>query len=243
MAPKRLTTHLPVAPGMCLREMRAADASALFALTAANRAHLKRWLPWLDGVRTAADSRKFIRQSQQRRVRGEALTFGVFVGSQLAGVVEAHALDWENRQTTLGYWLGKEFEGQGLMTRACARLIAYLLAELGFHRIGIHCAVQNWKSRAIPERLGFRQEGVLRQSEWLYDHFVDHVVYARLAGAWQGGSRREARADSKRPVGEAQESALKTRGGMGREARTSRLSRHERLRTTAASTGTELREC
>ncbi|NIM51091.1 MAG: GNAT family N-acetyltransferase, partial [Gemmatimonadales bacterium] len=30
----------------------------------------------------------------------------------------------------------------------------------------------------------------LRQAEWLYDHFVDHVVYAMLASEWTGTPRR-----------------------------------------------------
>src|SRR3712207_6857835 len=48
------------------------------------------------------------------------------------------------------------------------------------NRVSIACATENKKSCAIPERLGFRREGVQRQAEWLYDHFVDHVIYAAL---------------------------------------------------------------
>src|SRR3712207_9583243 len=61
--------------------------------------------------------------------------------------------------------------------------------ELGLNRVGIACAVENEKSCAIPERLGFRNEGVQRQAEWLYDRFVDHVGYAVLASEWRGGSQ------------------------------------------------------
>ena len=43
----------------------------------------------------------------------------------------------------------------------------------------------NKRSCAIPQRLGFSQEGILRQSEWLYDHFVDMAVYGMLAQDWQ----------------------------------------------------------
>ncbi|WP_242967796.1 GNAT family N-acetyltransferase [Tepidibacter mesophilus] len=42
----------------------------------------------------------------------------------------------------------------------------------------------NVKSRAIPQRLGFKNEGVLREAEWLYNHYVSHVVYGMLDNEW-----------------------------------------------------------
>ncbi|HVJ50737.1 hypothetical protein [Desulfitobacterium sp.] len=36
----------------------------------------------------------------------------------------------------------------------------------------------------IPERLGFVKEAMIREAEWLYDHFVDHAVYGVLAREW-----------------------------------------------------------
>jgi ribosomal-protein-serine acetyltransferase len=50
--------------------------------------------------------------------------------------------------------------------------------------VEVRAAPGNRRSRAIPERLGFRQEGILRDAEWLYDHYVDLVVYAMLADDW-----------------------------------------------------------
>ena len=44
--------------------------------------------------------------------------------------------------------------------------------------------LKNIKSRAIPERLGFKYEATLRQCEWLYDHYVDHAVYSMLASEY-----------------------------------------------------------
>ena len=56
----------------------------------------------------------------------------------------------------------------------------------GFLGKRIRCYQENFKSRAIPERLGFTPEGVIWQAEWLYDHFEDDVVYGFLAPEWQG---------------------------------------------------------
>jgi ribosomal-protein-serine acetyltransferase len=48
------------------------------------------------------------------------------------------------------------------------------------NRITIECATDNSRSRAIPERLGFRLEGIVRGIEWLHDHYVDHAMYGLL---------------------------------------------------------------
>jgi ribosomal-protein-serine acetyltransferase len=45
--------------------------------------------------------------------------------------------------------------------------------------------VDNRRSRSIPERLGFRQEGVLRKAELVGDRYVDHIVYVTLASEWE----------------------------------------------------------
>ena len=65
------------------------------------------------------------------------------------------------------------------------RWLAWAFDRGRLNRIEIRCASGNHRSRAIPVRLGLREEGLLRDAEWLYDHFVDHVVYAALAKEWQ----------------------------------------------------------
>lgn len=56
--------------------------------------------------------------------------------------------------------------------------------ELKLNRVDIRAAEENIKSRAIPERLGFVCEGQIRQAEWLYDHYVNHIVYGMMAAEW-----------------------------------------------------------
>ncbi|HWY90420.1 MAG TPA: GNAT family protein [Solirubrobacteraceae bacterium] len=50
-------------------------------------------------------------------------------------------------------------------------------------------ASRTGRSRAIPERLGFSQEGVVREAERIGDRYVDQVVYAKLATDWLAHDR------------------------------------------------------
>jgi ribosomal-protein-serine acetyltransferase len=99
-------------------------------------------------------------------------------------VVGHYGIDWQNRSITLAYWLREEDQGKGFTTAACRVLVDHVFVELGLNWVGIACVVENERSRAVPERLGFQHEGVQRQAEWLYDHLVNHTVYAALEREW-----------------------------------------------------------
>ena len=89
-------------------------------------------------------------------------------------------MDYENKKATIGYWLDKEHQGKGIMTRSVKILINFAFTELGLNRIQINCAPENTKSSSIPKRLGFTKEGITRQAEWIYDHFVDWEQYSLI---------------------------------------------------------------
>ena len=80
----------------------------------------------------------------------------------------------------LGYWLGQEYIGKGIMTKAVKDLIRLGFEHWPMQKVEIRCAVKNRKSRAIPERLGFTNEGTIRSAEKVYDRYNDHVVYGML---------------------------------------------------------------
>lgn len=167
-----------------LRLLEERHAQELFALTDQNRAHLRQWLPWVESVQAADDSKRFIKSALEQFASNRGFHTGIWYRGQLAGVLGLHPINWASRHTSMGYWLGAEFEGKGLMTKACRAVADHVFRELKLNRLEIRCAVENTKSRAIPERLGFAQEGVIRQAEWLYDHYVDLVVYGMLASEW-----------------------------------------------------------
>tara|TARA_B100000029_G_scaffold464806_1_gene499004 strand:+ start:545 stop:1156 length:612 start_codon:yes stop_codon:yes gene_type:complete len=159
------------------------DAEELFSLTEVNRSYLRKWLPWLDTIRRVDDTRVFIRAVQSQSERHKGAQLAIKSDDDIVGIV-GHRIDWCNRLTSLGYWLDASHQGQGMVTASCSALIEQVFSELRLNRVEIRCAVDNQKSRAIPIRLCFNEEGLLHEAEWLYDHFVDHVVYAMLAKEW-----------------------------------------------------------
>ncbi|AFC99845.1 Acetyltransferase, including N-acetylases of ribosomal protein [Methanocella conradii HZ254] len=179
------TFHLDVGDGLHVRLLDERDAPALFALIDADREGLRKWLPWVDRTRTTEDSAAFIRNALEQYRNCTGLHAGIWQGSRLAGVIGYVNMDVNNRRAMIGYWLATPYRGKGLATRACMAMIDVAFNKLLFNKVEIYCAVDNHRSRAIPERLGFKPEGVLRQYERVNDHYVDVVAYGMLACEWR----------------------------------------------------------
>lgn len=182
-----MTLEFPLSAGdeLLVELLDEAHAEELFAVVDENRSYLRQWLPWLDRNTEVEHTRAFIVATRKQHEERNGFTCGLWLRGRLVGVIGLHGIDWANRKTSIGYWVAQAHQGQGLVTRGCRALLAYLFGELGLNRVEIGCAPGNTKSAAIPERLGFVREGLLRQPEWLYDHYVDHVVYGLLASEWR----------------------------------------------------------
>ena len=159
-------------------------AEPLFRAVDENRAHLRAWLPWVDDTRSPADVLAFIKRTQQQFGQNNGFQTALVYRGEMAGMCGYKHIDWTRRSTELGYWLGARFQGHGLMTSACRAYLAHAFRDLELNRVEVRAAVGNARSRAIPERLGFTHEGIIRQVEWLYDGFVDHAVYGMLREEW-----------------------------------------------------------
>ena len=78
----------------------------------------------------------------------------------------------QNKVGAIGYWLTKSAEGSGVITDSCKVLIDYGFKDLRLHRIEIKAALTNFKSQAIPVKLNFKKEGILRQAELVNNHLL-----------------------------------------------------------------------
>ncbi|KGR78930.1 GNAT family N-acetyltransferase [Ureibacillus sinduriensis] len=161
-----------------LRLLEVRHSESLFSLTDQSRMYLREWLPWVDFTKTISDSKQFIEGTMKHFCNNNGFQAGIWYKGELAGVIGLHNINWANKSTSIGYWLGEGYQGKGLMTIACKGVIDYCFNELKLNRIEIRVATNNHKSLAIPEKLGFQKEGCLRSVEWLYNKYVDHFVFS-----------------------------------------------------------------
>ncbi len=172
-----------------LRRLEKRDAPALFQLTENNREYLREWLPWVDSVATLNDTRTFIENSIAQFEKRAGMQLGIWLQLELVGVIGYYGIDWANRATSIGYWLSAAHQGKGIMTNSCKAFVDNAFSNFQLNRMQIRCATKNHKSNAIPKRLGFKQEGIIHQGEWLYDHYVDLIVYGMLTSEWSSMNR------------------------------------------------------
>lgn len=174
-----------VAPGIEIRQFEMRDAEPAFDAVQRDRERLRNWLPWVDYTLSVADIRHFISRSQAQLDSNLGPQAGIWVDGEFSGSIGVHTIDWANRSSSIGYWISEGQQGKGVMTRCCKVMLDYLFNELALHRVEIRCGTGNHRSCAIPERLGFTQEGIARQAEWVNDRWVDLLVWSLLEEDWR----------------------------------------------------------
>jgi ribosomal-protein-serine acetyltransferase len=177
---------LQVSHNLRLQLLQLDDAPELFTLIDLNREDLREWLPWLNTTQSVTDTRYFIQSTLDRFAQHKALVAAIRERGSIVGVIGFNEIDWQDRCGYIGYWLAASARGRGVMTESCRTLIDYAFTTLALDRLAIACASANTRSRAIPQRLGFKHEGVERNAEWLYDRYVDHEIYSLFAREWEG---------------------------------------------------------
>ena len=181
--------ELLVEQGLELRQIRLDDAEDLFAAVDDNREYLREWLPWLDGTNNVDDEASFIASTLEEYGRGDGVLYAIRLEDNLIGTISLNWIDWANKGCGIGYWVSNEYSGQGIATRCCIRVMEHCFDDLGMHRLVLEAATENFPSRAIAERLGMRLEGITKDREWLYDHFVDAALYAITEPEWRSSNQ------------------------------------------------------
>lgn len=160
-------------------------AESLLNLVNANRTYLREWLPWVDHMHTVANFTYYINDTKKRAADRTDFGYAIIIDKNIAGRIGLHHINHQNKIGEIGYWLADGLQGQGIITKSCTAIINHAFTKLSLNRIEIKCATGNYKSRVIAEKLGFTQEGILKQAELLNGKFVDIYLYAMLKQEWQ----------------------------------------------------------
>jgi ribosomal-protein-serine acetyltransferase len=179
----------PLGDDVVLIPRTVAMTDAHCALVQANYERLGRWFP--DAYQqppTLEDSRASMDRAGQGWLDGSVLPLFVAVkaegGWRLVGWVNLE-INGPARSAEVGYWLDADFVGRGLVTRAVTAVLDHAFGPLGLDRVGLRTITDNTRSRNVAERLGFTQEGVLREYAAFADKRCDLVVYGLLAREWR----------------------------------------------------------
>lgn len=162
-------------------------AEGLFEALSHNRKHLSGFLSWVDNMQSVDDFHSYIKNCQTLYQQGKEVSFVILANEVVVGRIGLHHINDQNKCAAIGYWLTKNAEGNGIITKSCKALIHYGFHDLGLQRIEIKAAVENLRSRAIPEKLHFKKEGILRQAEWVNNKFLDLVLYSIIRTEWPEG--------------------------------------------------------
>ncbi|HET8707475.1 MAG TPA: GNAT family protein, partial [Pseudomonadales bacterium] len=188
-----------------LRTIHPDGAAALFALMEKNRARLRPWIDPSALPETAAATRKYAIECYFNWI-GSDEAFGtdyfaeldgffppypaplemcIRFRDELVGVITLSRLSDSVTAAEFGYWISAEKEGQGIITRCVSALMDYAIDHMGIQRFVIGCAVDNLRSRRVPERLGYRKHVIIPKGEVVGEFVYDRIIYGIRSSEWQ----------------------------------------------------------
>ncbi|VEB97628.1 Spermidine N(1)-acetyltransferase [Cedecea lapagei] len=167
-------------PRLKLSPPTEADASALLSIFSDPQV-MQYWntAPW----QSLDEAKGFITRSEEEMRDGKTLTLCIHdkESGQLAGKCMLFSFAGPSRRAEIGFGLGREYWGKGLVNEAAGALIAYGFQALGLRRIEAEIDPDNQASAAALKKLGFLQEGLLRQRWEINGVISDSALFGLLA--------------------------------------------------------------
>jgi ribosomal-protein-serine acetyltransferase len=192
---------------LLVRTLHPDDAQELFQLLDQNRARLCPWIHPTSLPATAEATRKFTIEcffnsldpmdamteypdyfqelDHYYPLSNPPMEMGIWWKGHLVGEIVLSRMQDSYTAAEFGYWIGEEAEGNGLVTHCVSALMDYAIENLGIERFVIGCALDNRRSRAIPERLGYRLQATVPDGEVVGEFVYDRVIYAIQSTAWR----------------------------------------------------------
>lgn len=170
---------------LSLRLSHVMDSDEVFEVIDSSREHLRKWLTWVDLVKSSKDCRYSAFKAMHQFASNDGFQCNIIYKSKIVGKIGLHGIDWADKSTTIGYWLAEDYQGRGIMTTCCKSLLILIFTKLKLNTVYIYVAENNKKSRAIAERLDFKQYGIKKNAQILTNSYVNHVRYVMTRKDWE----------------------------------------------------------
>jgi SagB-type dehydrogenase family enzyme len=204
---KELVLRIPAyeieTPRLLLRPWQPGDAPALAAALGEGLDHLQPWLPWArDEPLDLAEREALLRRFRGNFDLDRDYFYGLFDRTRalVRGGVGLHPL--ADGVHAIGYWLAASAVGHGLASEAAAALARVGFELLELRRLEIRCEVGNPRSAAVPARLGFIHEGILRgRARGPEGELRDLEIWGMLAVDYSKSSARKVKITARDALG------------------------------------------
>ena len=124
----------------------------------------------------------WIGNQRRESVRGRATNFAIRLlpGSPLIGSAGLRDIDYEHLQAELGFWIGRDWWGQGYAREAAQAVVRFGFEALGLNRIYAHHMARNPAAGKVLLHVGMQREGLLRERVKKWGVYEDVAIYAML---------------------------------------------------------------
>jgi ribosomal-protein-alanine N-acetyltransferase len=180
----RQTTPEIRGDGLMLRSPRQNDYAAWRKLRLDSRTFLMPFEPrWSEAELSARSFAARVRRNRRDALYGTEFSLFIFTQSgRLSTLVGGMTLSNVRRRAfqnvTLGYWMGEQFAGKGIMTRSVALILPFVFDSLNLHRIEAACLPDNTASRRVLSANGFREIGIAENYLQINGEWRDHMLFA-----------------------------------------------------------------
>jgi ribosomal-protein-alanine N-acetyltransferase len=164
---------------LILRRITTADANAVFRLR--SNPETMKYVPRPLAV-TIDDALAHIANIEEKIVLNSGINWAITLkGSpDFIGIIGNFRIEFENYRAEIGYMLLPEFNGQGIVSEAIARVVQYGFEEMKLHSIEAIIDPDNIASARVLEKNHFVREAHLKENEFYNGQFLDTVIYSIL---------------------------------------------------------------
>lgn len=172
---------------LILRKFRLDDAEAMFE-TWANDPRVTQFLTW-EPHGTVENTKQVVEMWFNSYEDVRSYQWAIEYQGKILGSICVVAMNERSEWAEIGYCIGYNYWGKGIMTEAAQAVIEYLFREIGFNRIEIDHAVKNPGSGRVAQKCGLTYEGTKRQEfKSRSGEFLDIAIYGILKKDWEKNS-------------------------------------------------------